>query len=753
MRLALICSNKIALPRALAAICQRGADLIFIPMTATRSADSPSLRDALESVYSIDRELGRGGTATVYLAQDLRHDRLVALKVLHSAVAESLGAERFLREIKTAARLNHPHILPLFDSGAVDGFLYYVMPYVEGESLRQTLDRLGQIPVDEAIGYAQDVAAALDYAHRQGIVHRDVKPENVMLHEGIATVMDFGIAKAPDGDSSGPLTMTGMFVGTPAYVSPEQAFGESVIDGRSDQYSLACMVYEMITGQPTFAGSSPRATIAQRMSGVVPELEQLDDRVAPEVIAALRRALSVDPADRFETMREFAANLTIGGRTTPSSMRLMTAPAMSAAKSVAVLPFENNSGDPGNDYLADGVAEEIISALSKVRTLRVASRTISFAMKGKRDDLQDVGRKLKVSTVLNGSVRRSGNRIRVTAELVNVSDGSQLWAERYDREMEDVFAIQDDISESIVRALRVILGDAERKALKARTRDIRAYEYYLRGRQYVDLRKKSLAYAMEMFRRAVEIDPEYASAHAGIADCLSLTHLLFDTNPQFVAEADAASKRAIELEPDLAEAHLARGMMYSCLRDYGNSNREFEIAMRLDQKLFEAPYYWGRNLIWQGRGDDAIRIFRIAQALRPESYDVVAMLSLAYRSVGRNADADAARGQSLRMMEERLELNPDDPRAWVLAATQYGAIHDRERAEEAIRRALAIDDDALTMYNAACAHALLGDSEKALDYLESAIAMGWRHREWLQHDTDFDFDRDNDRFREILSCL
>ncbi len=237
-------------------------------MTATVLQTSQALHDALGNLYAIDRELGRGGMATVYLAQDLRHNRLVALKVLHREVAESLGAERFLREIQTAARLNHPHILPLFDSGAAGRFLYYVMPYVEGESLRQALDRLGQIPADEAIAYVQEMAAALDYAHRQGIVHRDIKPENVMLHEGIATLMDFGIAKALDGDSSRGLTQAGMFVGTPAYVSPEQAFGESAIDGRSDQFSLACMLYEMITGEQVFTGVSTQAAIRRGIGQV-----------------------------------------------------------------------------------------------------------------------------------------------------------------------------------------------------------------------------------------------------------------------------------------------------------------------------------------------------------------------------------------------------------------------------------------------------------------------------------------------------
>ena len=276
-------------------------------MTATVPASGQRLRDALSGTYAIDRELGRGGMATVYLAQDERHDRLVALKVLHAEIAESLGAERFLREIRTAARLNHPHILPLFDSGAVDGFLYYVMPYVEGESLRQTLDRLGQIPVEDAIAYTQEMSAALDYAHRQGIVHRDIKPENVMVHEGIAMLMDFGIAKALGSDSSGTLTSVGMLVGTPAYMSPEQAFGESTIDGRSDQFSLACVLYEMITGKQPFSGATAHAIIAQRMSAASPDLDELSDRVGSDVDSALRRAMSLDAANRFETTRDFGA--------------------------------------------------------------------------------------------------------------------------------------------------------------------------------------------------------------------------------------------------------------------------------------------------------------------------------------------------------------------------------------------------------------------------------------------------------------
>jgi serine/threonine protein kinase/Tfp pilus assembly protein PilF len=691
--------------------------------------------------------------ATVYLAQDRRHDRLVGLKVLHAEIAESLGHDRFLREIQTAARLNHPHILPLFDSGAAGPFLYYVMPYVEGESLRQTLERMGQIPADEAIGYVHEIAAALDYAHRQGIVHRDIKPENVMLHEGIATLMDFGIAKAVGGSTPGALTQAGMFVGTPAYLSPEQAFAEDTVDGRSDQFSLACMLYEMVTGVRLFEGASPQAIIAKKISTSPIDLTALDGLVSAKTVETLTRALSPEQGDRFETIREFAVNLTPDSRNTPASLRRFTAPAQSAAKSVAVLAFENLSADKENDYLAQGIAEEIINALSKVRTLRVASRVTSFAIKGSHDELQEIGKKLKVSTILNGSVRKSLNRIRVSAELVNVSDGSQLWAERYDREMEDVFAIQDDISESIVRALRVILADSERKALKARTRDVRAYEYYLRGRQYADFRRKSLEYSLEMYRRAVEIDPEYASAYAGIADSSCTLYNGIEAIPHFLADAEAASQRAIELEPDLAEAHVARGNVYSVHKDYVNSNREFDTAMRLDPKLFEAPYYWGRNLMWQGKPEEALRVFRVAQTLRPESYDVTTMIAQIYSSLGKEAEYLAATRRALTLMEERLDLNPDDARAWMLATGAYATLGEKDKAENAIRRALAIDPDTMTYYNVACAYARLNETEKSLDALEAAIDHGYHHEEWLSHDTDLDSVRNTKRYSELVARI
>jgi tetratricopeptide (TPR) repeat protein len=256
-----------------------------------------------------------------------------------------------------------------------------------------------------------------------------------------------------------------------------------------------------------------------------------------------------------------------------------------------------------------------------------------------------------------------------------------------------------------------------------------------------------------MFRRAVEIDPEYASAYAGMADALALTFLLFTPDMKLVDEAKVNAMKALELEPDLAEAHLARGMVYSCIREYEPGNQEFEQAMRLDPKLFEAPYYWGRNLHWQGRFDEAVRVFRVAQSLRPESFDVATTLTMSYQAAGRLADAESMRRHALKLMEERVELNPDDPRAWSLMSSVYAALHDRDRALEAVRRALAIDNDALTVYNVACTYAMLGEQDTALETLEKAVAMGWRHREWLTHDTDFDPVRETPRFRRILESL
>jgi serine/threonine protein kinase/Flp pilus assembly protein TadD len=713
------------------------------------------LKTALSQTYTIDRELGRGGMATVYLAQDTRHERLVALKVLHPELAASLGPDRFLREIKVAARLNHPHILALHESGEADGFLYYVMPYVEGESLRERLDREQLLPVAEAIRHACSIASALDYAHRQQIVHRDIKPENVMLYEGEAMVMDFGIAKAVSAAGSETLTQTGMMVGTPAYVSPEQAAGETNLDGRSDQYSLACVLYEMLSGERPFTGPTPQAIMAKRFTETVKPIRSMRSSVPENVERAIAKALSTDAAGRFRTTAMFGQALASTSLTTPTDTETMPQPIVSTAKSIAVLPFTNMSADPENEYFTDGMAEEIINALSKIQTLRVASRTASFALKGKNEEIAEIGRKLKVSTFLEGSVRKMGNKLRITAQLVNVADGYHLWSERYDREMEDVFAIQDDISQSIVKALRVILSEDEKKAIeKARTENVKAYEYYLRGRQFFEIRRKSLEYARQMFKRAIDTDPDYALAHAGIADCCSLLYMMFDARESNLRQAEAASQRALELEPDLAEAHLSRAIAVWLNRNFPEAEAEFEKAMRLDPKLFDAPFFYGRACLAQGKFAEAVRMFERASLLRPEDYQAVHFLALAYKGLGQPAEAHAASLRGLKLSDERIELNPDDSRAHNLAAAVLAGLGETDRALEYARRAAEIDpDDTITLYNVACTYAVLGRGDEALDCLERALDKGYGHKDWIAHDPDFDTLRDTPRFKAILDAM
>ncbi len=719
------------------------------------TAPLEKLRSALAATYTIDRELGKGGMATVYLAQDRKHDRVVALKVLHPELAASLGTERFLREIKLVARLNHPHILPLFDSDAAEDFLYYVMPYVEGESLRERLERQQLLPIDEAIRHARSIASALDYAHRQSIIHRDIKPENVMLYEGEAMVMDFGIAKAVSAAGHATLTQTGMMVGTPAYVSPEQAAGEE-LDARSDQYSLACVLYEMLSGERPFTGATAQAVMAKRFSETARPIRALRGTVPENVERAIEKAMSPDAAKRFATTAIFSQALAPGNLNTPSDTQTLPNQIVSTAKSVAVLPFANMSADAENEYFTDGMAEEIINALSKIQSLRVASRTSSFAFKGKNEDIGDIGKKLKVSTVLEGSVRKMGNKLRITAQLVNVADGYHLWSERYDREMEDVFAIQDDISQAIVKALRVILSEGEKKQIeKARAVNVQAYDYYLRGRQYFhQLRRKSLEYARQMFNKAIEIDPEYSRAYAGVSDCCSMLYTYFDAREFNLRQADVASSKALELEPELAEPHVARGLMLSLSKRFEEAEREFETAIRLDPKSYEAAYWFGRARLSQGNYDDAAKLFERASLLRPEDYEAAGMLAQSYNAAGKRAEAESAYRHQIRLIEQQLELTPDDARGCIFAAVAYSVLHDSESSAHYVKRGLAIDpDDPMLLYNAACTYAQLGNTDEALAALEHAVDKGFGHKEWIEHDPDLISIRDNPRFQAIAQLM
>ena len=711
------------------------------------------LESALSTRYRLDRELGRGGMATVYQALDLKHDRKVALKVLHTELSASLGPDRFLREIKLAARLNHPHIVPLYDSGEAEGFLYYVMPLIEGESLRDRLLRDGRISTEESLHLVRGIASALDYAHRLNIVHRDIKPENVMLQDGEALVTDFGIAKAVSVASGDTLTQTGMMIGTPAYVSPEQAAGESNLDGRSDQYSLGCMVYEMLSGRKPFSGATAQAILSKRFSDPVPSIREAFRDATPEIESALQRALAKDFSERWPTTIEFARALVASHLATPDGS-LLTQASAGTAKSVAVLPFSSQSGDAENESFADGIAEEIINALSKIKALKVSSRTSSFSFKGKNEDIREIGRKLQVGTILEGSVRKSGKRLRVTAQLVNAADNSQLWAERYDRELEDVFAIQDEISANIVSALRVVLTEDEKKAIEqVPTANVEAYEFYLRGRQFFHQhRRRAMEFAVQMFEHAIELDPGYALAHCGVADCCSFLFQYYHASKENLDRAMAASRRALDLAPNLAEAHASRGLAVSLTGGFDEAQRHFQEAMRLDPKSFEAAYFYGRACNAVGKLDDAAKWFERAVTVRPDDFAAQNLLGNCFVALGRPDDAMSARRRCYDAARKHLELNPDNPRALYMGALALTALGEPDRALDWTRRAQKMEpDDPSVLYNIACNYAQLGLPKEAIGALSTAVDNGFGHWQWIEHDTDLDSLRTNDAFGALLA--
>jgi serine/threonine protein kinase/Flp pilus assembly protein TadD len=699
------------------------------------------LKTALAGRYVITGEIGTGGMATVYLAQDLKHDRRVAIKVLRPDVTAAIGRGRFLREIQIIAQLNHPNILPLHDSGEVAGFLLYVMPFIEGESLRDRIDQEGQLPVMEALQIAKDVADALNYAHGRGVVHRDIKPGNILLEAAHAWVVDFGIALTAGAAGSERFTETGVYLGTPEFMSPEQAAGEKDIDGRSDQYSLACVLYEMLAGQPPFVGPNARAIIARHLTDPVPPLTTVRPDIDPTIWRAVAKALAKLPVDRYETMAQFVDGLSAEAER-----------GVSDPKSIAVLAFTNMSADRENEYLSDGLSDEIINALTKVEGFRVASRTSAFALKGSGEDIRTIGRRLNVRSVLEGSVRRAGDRLRVTAQLINVEDGYHLWSERYDRDMKDVFAIQDEIAENVAMALRVVLSDADRRAIqKPQPKDVEAYDHYLRGRKFFyQFSGRSLKYARQMFICAIETDREYALAYAGVADSCSFLYMYFESTDANLKQADEASRKALELDRELAEAHASRGLAVSLSGEFMEAEREFEIAIGINPRLFEAYYFYARTCFRQGKLKQAVQLFEQAIEVR-EDYQARLLAALALEGMGDKAAARAAYERALRVIERQLDYNPEDTRALSLGSGCLARLGHREMSVEWAQRAVAMDpEDAVILYAVACVYAILESHDEALEYLDRAVAAGFGNFGWIENDPDLDSIRNHPRYEAIV---
>jgi serine/threonine protein kinase/Tfp pilus assembly protein PilF len=560
--------------------------------------------------------------AAVYLAEDLKHGRKVALKVLLPDSTHPYEPRRFLREIRIAARLSHPQILPVHDSGEFDGMLYFVMPYAGCETLRDRLLREGQLPIDAALRITQAVATALGYAHRHDVIHRDIKPENILLQEGEPVVADFGVATAISaaGGDNVYVTDRGFAVGTPAYMSPEQASAERDLDGRSDLYSLACVLFEMLAGQPPFAGSGARATMARHAIEPPASIRSLRPTVPLAVDLALQRALAKSPEDRFANMAEFCeALVTPVPSPVPESVK-------ADRRSIAVLPFVNSSTDPDNEYFSDGMTDELITALSKVEGLQVASRTSVFALKNLREDVRTLGRRLNVSTVLEGTVRKAGNRLRITVQLSSVDEGRTLWSERYDREMSDVFAIQDEIAGTIVQTLRsTLLGELGDPTPVRYTANVKAYSLYLKGRFWWNRRTQAaIKEGIRYFEQAIAEDPGYALAYSGLADSYALD-LDYRGAPVFegMERAKTEARKAIELDDTLAEAHTSLAWVTFIYDwDWPAADREFSRAVSLNPRYATARQWYSWFLAAMGRFDEALRQGRSAIELDPVSVSI-----------------------------------------------------------------------------------------------------------------------------------
>ena len=636
------------------------------------------LATALTGRYTIERELGRGGMATVYLAGDEKHGRQVAIKVLRPELTASVDAGRFLREIGIAARLAHPHIVPLLDSGEAAGLLYYVAPYVSGGSLRDRL-RSGALPLADAVRVAREVGAALDYAHRQGLVHRDVKPENILFAEGLALLADFGIARAA-GDSSGSgSTSSGIVVGTPQYMSPEQASGDPGLDSRSDLYGLACVVYEMLAGQPPFASGPARAIMASQVTATPQPLRAVRPEAPPAVERALARALAKNPDERFATASEFVAAL--------AAPETLSVRMLAATRRVAVLPFVNASPDPGNEYLSDGITDELIDALSKVDGLSVSSRTSVFALKGKPQDVRAIGALLDVSAVLEGSVRQSGDRLRITAQLTSTDDGRLLWSQRYDRSLEDVFALQDEIARTIVTTLRgTLFADLAAPRLKRYTDNVAAYSLYLRGRYEWNKRtNEGVVDAIAYFERAIAADPRYALAYTGLADSYAL-QLDYRSVPvaEGFAHAKQYARRALELDDTLAEAHASLAWaLFINDWDWEGAAAEFRRSIELDPRYATARQWHAFLLASRGRLDDAVIEAHTALELDPASVSVRRTVGWVYFYTRRYE-------QAIHHLARAIPMNPvadETLRVLGLCLALHGNLGEAERT---LREALAL---------------------------------------------------------------
>ncbi len=791
-------------------------------MAGLNSTLAERTQGALRGRFEVEREIGRGGMATVFLARDPRHDRPVAVKVLHPDLAAAIGTDRFLREVRITARLSHPHILPLLDSGEGEGLLYYVMPFVEGESLRARLDRQGALPVQEALTIAREVADALGFAHGRGIVHRDIKPENILLDSGHALVADFGIARAFDEASvADRVTVTGIAVGTPLYMSPEQAEGRREVDARSDIYSLGRVLYEMLAGAPPFTGPTAHAILARRLSAPAPSVRLTRDSVPESLDATVQRALARSPGDRFQTTAELAQALAL---VAPGSDRAATPPAItthplvrapswgaaaiaitalvlalgiwailgrdadqangpggSETASIAVLPFVNLSADAEHQYFADGLTDELITTLSRVKGFQVPSRTSSFAFKQADLDVREIGRRLDVRSVLEGTIRRGEGRVRVSVRLVSVSDGFQQWSNTYEEDAQDALQIQESIARAIVETLQGQLGSAAHAVTRGGTTDPEAYDLFLRALFFrQQSTEQGMLESVKHYRAALERAPDFARAHAALAEAYCIIGYYGFRPPSEVFTAAAlAAREALRFDPELAAAHNA--LEYVALYydwDWALADREFRRSIALDPNYGLVRQWYGNFLTAMGRFDKAEEEMRRSQALdafrtmpravigwvwfyKGDFERAVALLDSVIAVSPGSAVMHRWRAQALEMLgryrdalaayQRSVELSGEGGEFLAGLARGHALLGERAEAERLLARLAG--ERAVPTFEIAKVHLALGDRAGALSWLERAFEARSHSMVFLGVDPQLAPLRGDPRFEQLVTRM
>ena len=635
--------------------------------------DLDRLRAVIGDAYRLEELVGTGGMASVFRAIDLRHDRMVAIKVLRPELASELGIDRFTAEVKLTASLQHPHILPLHDSGGQGDLLFYVMPFVEGaRTLRSRLETEGPMRVDEAVDIAVVVGGALEYAHQRGVVHRDIKPENILLSNGVPLVADFGIARIAKVEGA-HVTGTGVSLGTPAYMSPEQAVGDPGVDARTDIYALGAMLFEMLAGEPPFGGSSV-GIFKKLFSEPAPPLSARRLDVPPELAAAVARALEKEKSQRFASAAEFVKSM----RGTGERIVPVSATSVPELPSVAVLPLANVGNDPELDYFCDGMTDELISTLSRLRGVRVASRTSAFSFKGRGATVEEIGRVLNVSYVLEGSVRHAGTRVRINAQLIEVRTQHQKWADRFDRNLDDVFALQDELAVTIADALSIRLSTSAGEdvtGVRRGTQSLPAYELVLKGRYFWN--QRALDKAMECFQQAVKLDANFAQAWAGLADGFSFLSYYGALPPQAAFDRGrSATERAVDADPTLPEAQYARGLFELLLgHDLELSGRALQHAVELGPRQGASHATLCQWLAFNADREASHRAAESALKLEPLSPLVAATVAWAAVLTGEPDRAE-------RLAQRGLELATDSlPCMWTIG----GAHLERDNVAEALK--------------------------------------------------------------------